>query len=191
MNPHTHIHTPVDSTCDRTLVGEHARYSPLVLRGGTADESRVVDDTVLGGVSLGFQSPEESLERKTRTQCNGRASVLRMNHLLLDSTARSSQLPTTAAKKNLHTPSLRPGSAPSMPGTLLATSTSPPSKSAEHQPFHRSALPNLVQQSPSGSEEKQHARKGKIVGVGSRLDNRTEPADSRYMKKEGLSRLPG
>lgn len=53
--------SPVDSTCDRALVCEHTRYSPFVLGGGTSDESRVVNYTILGSVALGLECPEESL----------------------------------------------------------------------------------------------------------------------------------
>lgn len=54
--------SPVDSACDRALVRKHTRYSPLVFGGGTSDERRVVDDTILGGVALGLERPEESLK---------------------------------------------------------------------------------------------------------------------------------
>lgn len=56
------LSSPVDPACDRALVRKHTRYSPLVLGGGTSDERRVVDDTVLGSVTLGLERSEESLE---------------------------------------------------------------------------------------------------------------------------------
>ena len=56
--------SPVDSACDRALVRKDARYSALVLGGGTSDERRVVNYTILRGVALGLERPEESLRDK-------------------------------------------------------------------------------------------------------------------------------
>lgn len=51
----------VDSGGDGALVGEVPRDSALVLGRGAADERRVVDETVLGGVALGLQGAEQGL----------------------------------------------------------------------------------------------------------------------------------
>jgi hypothetical protein len=51
----------VDTRSNRALVGEESRDATLVLGTGTANERRVVQQTILGGVTLGLQSTEKSL----------------------------------------------------------------------------------------------------------------------------------
>ena len=49
----------IDTCGNGALVRQVARYPSLVLGFGAADESGVVDESVLGGVSLGFEGAEE------------------------------------------------------------------------------------------------------------------------------------
>lgn len=56
-----HVGEAVDPARNGALVREEAGDPTLVLGAGTADEGRVVDETVLGGVALGLESAEEGL----------------------------------------------------------------------------------------------------------------------------------
>lgn len=74
--------SPVDSASDRALVRKHARYSALIFGGGTSDERRVVDDTILGGVALGLERPEESLEDIGKYSCSDERIVYKTSAAL-------------------------------------------------------------------------------------------------------------
>lgn len=51
----------IDTGGNGTLVGKETGDSALVLGAGSSDEGRVVQETVLGGVTLGLQGTEKSL----------------------------------------------------------------------------------------------------------------------------------
>jgi len=55
------VREAVDARRDRALVGKEARDASLVLGAGTADEGRMVDQTVLGRVTLGLERTEQGL----------------------------------------------------------------------------------------------------------------------------------
>jgi len=51
----------VNARGNGTLVGEESRYAALVLDTGFANEGRVVDDSVFGGLALGLEGAKQGL----------------------------------------------------------------------------------------------------------------------------------
>jgi hypothetical protein len=51
----------IDTSGNRTLVGQVSRYPSLVLGVSPTNKGGVIDQTILGSVSLGFQGSEEGL----------------------------------------------------------------------------------------------------------------------------------
>jgi len=62
----------VDSRGNGSLVGKETGDSALVLHAGAADEGGVVDQTVLGGVTLGLEGTEQSLLGTENLDSGGR-----------------------------------------------------------------------------------------------------------------------